>query len=105
MRKLHTELEIFHQPAIRNPFLLYFLLVLRTFNETKVNISLRFRMQPLRNDEEQRQKTNRGWVTAAHWKIARLLTMAVLLVLLLIFITLYVSGQRLCGAQKSKTYV
>ena len=36
MRKLHTELEIFHQPAIRNPFLLYFLLVLRTFNETKV---------------------------------------------------------------------
>ena len=29
MRKLHTELEIFHQPAIRNPFLLYFLLVLR----------------------------------------------------------------------------
>ena len=47
MRKLHTELEIFHQPAIRNPFLLYFLLVLRTFNKTKVNISLRFRMQPL----------------------------------------------------------
>ena len=105
MRKLHTELEIFHQPAISNPFLLYFLLVLRTFNETKVNISLRFRMKPLRNDEEQRQKTNRGWVTAAHWKIARLLTMAVLLVLLLIFITLYVSGQRLCGAQKGKTYV
>ena len=104
MQKLHTELEIFHQPAIRNPFLLYFLLVLRTFNETKVNISLRFRMQPLRNDEEQRQ-TNRGWVTAAHWKIARLLTMAVLLVLLLIFITLYVSGQRLCGPQKGKTYV
>ena len=105
MRKLHTELEIFHQPAIRNPFLLYFLLVLRTFNKTKVNISLRFRMQPLCIDEEQRQKTNRGWVTAAHWKIACLLTMAVLLVLLLIFITLYVSGQRVCGAQKGKTYV
>ena len=53
-------------------------------------------MQPLCIDEEQRQKTIRGWVTAAHWKIACLLTMAVLLVLLLIFITLYVSGKRLC---------
>ena len=105
MRKLHTELEIFHQPAIRNPFLLYFRLVLRTFNKTKVNISLRFRMEPLFIDEEQRQKTNRGWVRATHWKIACLLTMAVLLVLLLIFVTLYVSGQRLCGAQKGKTYV
>ena len=105
MQKLHTELEIFHQPANRDPFLLYFLLVLRTFNKTKVNISLRFRMQPLCIDEEQRQKTNRGWVTAAHRKIACLLTMAVLLVLLLIFITLYVSGQRVCGAQKGKTYV
>ena len=62
MQKLHTELEIFHQPA-------------------------------------------RGWVRATHWKIACLLTMAVLLVLLLIFITLYVSGQRVCGAQKGKTYV
>ena len=78
-------------------FLLYFLLVLRTFNETRVNISLRFRMWPLCVDEEQ-------LVTAANWKIACLLTMALLLVLLLIFITLYVSGQRLCGAQKGKTY-
>ena len=104
MRKLQTELEIFYQPAIRNPFLLYFLLVLRTFNKTKVNISLRFRMQPLCIDEEQRQKTIWGWVTAAHRKIACLLTMAVLLVLLLIFITLYVSRQRLCGAQKRKTF-
>nr|XP_058946199.1 neuronal pentraxin-1-like [Pocillopora verrucosa] len=59
-------------------------------------------MQPLFIDEEQRQKTNRGWVRATHWKIACLLTMAVLLVLLLIFVTLYVSGQRLCGAQKEK---
>ena len=97
MRKLHTELEIFHQPANRNPFLLYFLLVLRY-------VSLRFRMQPLCIDEEQRQKTIKGWVTAAHRKIACLLTMAVLLVLLLIFITLYVSRQRLCGAQKGKTF-
>ena len=105
MRKLHTELEIFHQPATRNPFLLYFLLVLCTFNKTKVNISLRFRMEPFFSDEEQRQKTNRGWVRATNWKIACLLTMAVLLVLLLIFVTLYVSGQRLCGAQKGKTYV
>ncbi|XP_066019979.1 neuronal pentraxin-1 [Pocillopora verrucosa] len=59
-------------------------------------------MEPLFTDEEQRQKTNRGWVRATHWKIACLLTMAVLLVLLLIFVTLYVSGQRLCGAQKQK---
>ncbi|XP_066020772.1 uncharacterized protein [Pocillopora verrucosa] len=59
-------------------------------------------MQPLCIDEEQQQKTIRGWVTAAHRKIACLLTMTVLLVLLLIFITLYVSGQRVCGAQKEK---
>ena len=78
---------------------------LRTFNKTNVNISLRFRMEPLFIDEEQRQKTNRGWVRATHWKIACLLTMAVFLVLLLIFVTLYVSEQRLCGAQKGKTYV
>ena len=57
-------------------------------------------MQPLCIDEEQRQKTIRGWVTAAHWKIACLLTMAVLLVLLLILITLYVSGKGFAGPRK-----
>ena len=69
------------------------------------SFSLRFRMEPLLIDEDQQQKTKRGWGTAAHWKIACLLTMAVLLALLLIFITLSVSGRRLCGAQKGKTYV
>ncbi|XP_066019469.1 sushi, von Willebrand factor type A, EGF and pentraxin domain-containing protein 1-like isoform X2 [Pocillopora verrucosa] len=59
-------------------------------------------MEPLLIDEDQQQKTKRGWGTAAHWKIACLLTMAVLLALLLIFITLSVSGRRLCGAQKEK---
>ena len=93
----YIQISKFFTNLIRDPFLLYFLLVLRTFNETRVNISLRFRMWPLCVDEEQ-------LVTAAHWKIACLLTMALLLVLLLIFITLYVSGQRLCGAQKGKTY-
>ena len=100
MRKPHTELEIFHQPAFRIFFLLYFLLVLLTFNETNVI--------PFRYVSEWNHcllKTNRGWVTTARWKIACSLTMAVLLVLLLIFMTLYVSGQRLCGAQKGKTYV
>ena len=62
-------------------------------------------MEPLLIDEDQQQKTKRGRGTAAHWKIACLLTMAVLLALLLIFITLSVSGRRLCGAQKGKTYV
>ncbi|XP_066019965.1 uncharacterized protein [Pocillopora verrucosa] len=59
-------------------------------------------MEPLLIDEDQQQKTKRGRGTAAHWKIACLLTMAVLLALLLIFITLSVSGRRLCGAQKEK---
>ena len=62
-------------------------------------------MEPLLIDEDQQQKTKRGWGTATHWKIACLLTMAVLLALLLIFITLSVSGRRLCGAQRGKTYV
>ena len=69
------------------------------------SLSLRFRMEPLLIDEDQQQKTKRGRGTAAHGKIACLLTMAVLLALLLIFITLSVSGRRLCGAQKGKTYV
>ncbi|XP_066020612.1 sushi, von Willebrand factor type A, EGF and pentraxin domain-containing protein 1-like isoform X3 [Pocillopora verrucosa] len=59
-------------------------------------------MEPLLIDEDQQQKTKRGRGTAAHGKIACLLTMAVLLALLLIFITLSVSGRRLCGAQKEK---